>query len=98
MGTGVVSILLHELPYNADWLQYISYVFFSLNIGLFVCFLALSVLRYALYPEIWKAMMLHPGQSLFLGCLPMGFASELVSPPSATGWFRDTNSEKQSSI
>lgn len=75
MGTGIVSILLHNLPYNAPWLQYISYVIFALNVGLFLTFLVLSVLRYTLYPQIWSAMLEHPGQSLFLGCFPMGFAT-----------------------
>ncbi|PNY27301.1 Sulfite efflux pump SSU1 [Tolypocladium capitatum] len=75
MGTGIVSILLHNLPYNAAWLQRVSYVFFAANVGLFAAFLALSALRYALYPEIWWAMVSHPGQSLFLGCFPMGLAT-----------------------
>lgn len=81
MGTGIVSILLHNLPYGADWLRHVSYVFFAANVGLFATFLALSVLRYGLYPEIWWAMISHPGQSLFLGCFPMGFASRLPPPP-----------------
>ncbi|EGX92895.1 C4-dicarboxylate transporter/malic acid transport protein, putative [Cordyceps militaris CM01] len=75
MGTGIVSILVHNLPYNAPWLQYISYVIFALNVALFVTFLAISIVRYALYPRIWSAMIEHPGQSLFLGCFPMGFAT-----------------------
>jgi hypothetical protein len=29
-----------------------------------------------LYPTIWSAMISHPGQSLFLGCFPMGLASK----------------------
>jgi tellurite resistance protein TehA-like permease len=79
MGTGIVSILLHELPYNAVWIRYISYIFFCVNIALFVVFLGMSIARYTLYPEIWSVMIAHPGQSLFLGCLPMGFASKLSS-------------------
>ncbi|UNI21829.1 Plasma membrane sulfite pump involved in sulfite metabolism [Purpureocillium takamizusanense] len=75
MGTGIVSVLLHNLPWNGAWLQYVSYVFFAANVGLFVVFLAISLLRYTLYPEIWRAMISHPGQSLFLGCFPMGFAT-----------------------
>lgn len=81
MGTGVVSILLHNLPYNAPAVRYLSYVFFCANILLFLLFLVLSILRYSLYPEIWWAMVAHPGQSLFLGCFPMGFASSHPSPP-----------------
>jgi tellurite resistance protein TehA-like permease len=75
MGTGIVSILLHNLPYNADWLYYISVVMFCLNILLFVTFFIISVLRYSLYPEIWFAMIRHPAQSLFLGTFPMGLAT-----------------------
>ncbi|KAK3669146.1 Plasma membrane sulfite pump involved in sulfite metabolism [Recurvomyces mirabilis] len=75
MGTGIVSILLHNLPYNAHWLRYISYVVFALNVLLFVLFLLISILRYTLYPKIWVAMLQHPMQSLFLGCFPMGLAT-----------------------
>lgn len=82
MGTGIVSILLHQLPYNGLWLQYISYIFFSLNIALFVVFLGMSIARYTLYPEIWSAMIGHPAQSLFLGCFPMGLASTATAPTS----------------
>ena len=76
MGTGIVSILLHELPYNELWIQYISYIFFCVNIVLFITVLGMSIARYALYPEIWAVMIAHSGQSLFLGCFPMEFASK----------------------
>ena len=75
MGTGIVSILLHNLPYNAIWLFWISVVLFVLNIALFVAFTCVSILRYTMYPEIWGAMIRHPTQSLFLGTFPMGFAT-----------------------
>lgn len=75
MGTGIVSILLHNLPYNGRWLQYLSYVVFCLNVFLFVLFTLLSLLRYTLYPSIWMAMVRHPNQSLFVGCCPMGLAT-----------------------
>lgn len=80
MGTGIVSILLFNLPWNGYWLHVISYIFFALNVLLFVIFFIISFLRYTLYPEIWPAMIAHPAQSLFLGCFPMGFASKLFSP------------------
>lgn len=79
MGTGMVSILLHQLPYNTAWIQYIAICFFVLNIGLFCLFSAVSIARYALHPEIWFAMLEHPSQSLFIGTFPMAFAS---MPPS----------------
>ncbi|GAB7365731.1 hypothetical protein MBLNU230_g7068t1 [Neophaeotheca triangularis] len=75
MGTGITSILLHNLPYNGSWLQYISYILFALNVLLFVVFLIISILRYTLYPSIWLLMVRHPAQSLFLGTFPMGLAT-----------------------
>ncbi|KAG5983369.1 hypothetical protein E4U55_000107 [Claviceps digitariae] len=81
MGTGIVSMTLHKLPYNSQWLQYISYVIFGLNIILFVAFLGLFTVRYIMYPKLWWFMLSHPGQSLFLGCFPMGFAMlRLIGP------------------
>lgn len=67
MGTGIVSILLHNLPYNGDWLYWISVVIFSLNIVLFVIFTVISFLRYTLFRGLWSSMLRHPVQSLFLG-------------------------------
>ena len=75
MGTGIVSILLHNLPYNGIWLYWISVVIFALNVLLFTSFLIISILRYVLYPQIWFAMIRHPAQSLFLGTFPMGLAT-----------------------
>lgn len=77
MGTGIVSILIHQLPYTTDWLRYISIAFFLLNVALFVIFLVVTILRYTLYPEIWSVMINHSSQSLFIGTFPMGFASKL---------------------
>jgi tellurite resistance protein TehA-like permease len=75
MGTGIVSILLHNLPYTASWIYYLSIVFFVLNIVLFTVFTIISLIRYTHYPEIWGVMIRHPNQSLFLGTIPMGFAT-----------------------
>jgi len=75
MGTGIVSILLHNLPYNGDWLYWISVVIFALNVALFILFTFISIVRYTVYPEIWLAMIRHPAQSLFVGTFPMGLAT-----------------------
>ena len=75
MGTGIVSILLHNLPYNSLWLYWISVTIFALNVLLFTTFLLISTLRYTIYPEIWFVMVRHPTQSLFLGTFPMGLAT-----------------------
>ena len=75
MGTGIVSILIHNLPYNGTWLYWISVVLFASNVSIFIAFLILSILRYSIYPDIWRAMIRHPAQSLFLGTFPMGLAT-----------------------
>jgi tellurite resistance protein TehA-like permease len=66
MGTGTVAVLLHQLPYQFNGLQYISLIFFSLNIIIFLALLLLSVVRYAVWPEITMLMLRHPVQSLFM--------------------------------
>lgn len=34
-----------------------------------------TILRYVLYPQVWRMMLRQPTQSLFLGAAPMGFAT-----------------------
>ncbi|KAJ6032938.1 uncharacterized protein N7446_008769 [Penicillium canescens] len=75
MGTGIVSLLLHNLPYNGIWLYWISVVIFALNVLLFITGSIISILRYTLYPEIFLAMIKHPVQSMFIGTFPMGLAT-----------------------
>jgi tellurite resistance protein TehA-like permease len=75
MGTGIVSLLLHNLPYNGIGLYYISVVIFVLNVLLFAAGCVLTILRYALYPEIFFAMIRHPVQSMFIGTFPIGLAT-----------------------
>ncbi|KAF1357425.1 C4-dicarboxylate transporter/malic acid transport protein [Lizonia empirigonia] len=79
MGTGIVGILLHALstlyPSCLTPLNILSIIFFVLNIVLFSVILVISALRYTLYPATWTLMLQHPVQSLFLGTLPMGFAT-----------------------
>jgi tellurite resistance protein TehA-like permease len=79
MGTGIVSILLQSLSttytrYDTA-LHILSIIFFLFNVLLFTLIFLISVLRYTLYPATWTLMIRHPVQSLFLGTLPMGFAT-----------------------
>src|ERR1700709_1523039 len=72
MGTGVVSIAIRKLPYNAHWLEIISEIFFVLNIILFLACSIMSGLRYAMYPELWGALLRDKNGSIFLGTVPTG--------------------------
>lgn len=79
MGTGIVSILLITIPFQASWLYWLSVIFFVLNTLLFTAAFTISFLRYTLYPEIWTVMIHDPNNSLFLGTMPMGFATLIQS-------------------
>jgi len=75
MGTGVLSELVHQLPYNGIWLYWLSVILFVLNLILFTIAVSFSLLRYFIYPEAWKAMLKHPVQSFALAMIPMAFAT-----------------------
>lgn len=75
MGTGVVSTILISIPWRASWLYYLSIIFFVLNVALFSLAFTASVLRYTIWPEIWGVMIRDPTNSLYLGTIPMGFAT-----------------------
>ncbi|KAF2116107.1 sulfite transporter Ssu2 [Lophiotrema nucula] len=79
MGTGIVSLLFITIPFKADWLYWLAVVFFCLNTLLFFSALLVSILRYSLYPEIWTVMIQDSTNSLFLGTIPMGFATLVES-------------------
>jgi tellurite resistance protein TehA-like permease len=55
-----------------------TYIFFFLNLALFVVFNMLSIARYMLFPQSWSLTIYHPVQSLYLGCYPMG-ATTLIN-------------------
>ncbi|KAL8287108.1 hypothetical protein RQP46_004114 [Phenoliferia psychrophenolica] len=75
MGTGITSIILHNLPYQFHGLRLIATIIFALNASLFILFLLVTIARYAFYPRIWTSMINHNVQSLFWGTFAMGFAT-----------------------
>lgn len=75
MGTGIVSILLHTLPYQFNGLSTIANVIFGLNVVLFLLFLGISLARYIIWPRMIQVMLFHPTQSLYLGTFSMGLTT-----------------------
>lgn len=75
MGTGIVSTILITIPWKTSWLYYLSIVFWVLNVCLFSLAFTASFLRYTIWPEIWPVMIDDATNSLFLGTIPMGFAT-----------------------
>lgn len=80
MGTGAISILFHNYPYDNQSMPFktFTYIFFFLNLTLFITFSVLTITRYTLFPDVWGIMLRHPIQSLYLGCYPMG-ATTLIN-------------------
>ncbi|KAI0066104.1 hypothetical protein BV25DRAFT_1879139 [Artomyces pyxidatus] len=77
MGVGIISTLFANFPYGSTTapMKALSAVVFFLNLLLFVAFCAASTARYVLFPDLWRLMINHPVQSLYLGCFPMGAAT-----------------------
>ncbi len=59
-------------------MKILAFIFFFLNLVLFLLFTACTIARYVLFPEKWRVMIRQPSQSLYLGCFPMG-ATTLVT-------------------
>ncbi|OMJ13975.1 Sulfite efflux pump SSU1 [Smittium culicis] len=75
MGTGITAILIYTTPYNFKGCKEIGLVIFAFNCLLFTICTVISVLRYTIYPYTFSKMINHPGQSMFIGTIPMGFAT-----------------------
>jgi hypothetical protein len=79
MGTGITSILVHDLPYNAGWLRRLGDVIFVVNIVVFILLAMGNVVRYARFKGLFASVNNHLVSGMFWGCLPMGFATIVVS-------------------
>ncbi|KAI9473447.1 MAG: voltage-dependent anion channel [Benjaminiella poitrasii] len=75
MGTGILSILLQNFPYQFYGLHTIAIVVFLINVVLFCIFFILTLARYVFYPSILQRMLKHPSESLFVGTMPMGLTT-----------------------
>ena len=75
MGTGILSILLHDSPHRFPGEEIIGTVLYFANILMFFMFSVISIVRLILYPWVFVLCLEHPQQSLFLGTVPMGLAT-----------------------
>jgi tellurite resistance protein TehA-like permease len=80
MGVGITSILLYNLPYNADWLRIIGIVIFVLNVCLFVMLCLGTVVRGVFFEGVFWASIRHPVAGMFWGTISMGLTTIVVSP------------------
>ncbi|KAI0099804.1 voltage-dependent anion channel-domain-containing protein [Nemania sp. FL0031] len=79
MGTGIVAILLFTFsniyPEPSSILLQLSIFFYFINVVLFSLIFTMTVLRYVFYPGLFLMMISDPGQAMYLGTFPMGFAT-----------------------
>ncbi|KAI1353952.1 voltage-dependent anion channel-domain-containing protein [Xylaria sp. FL0043] len=79
MGTGIVSILLFTFSniytHGSGMLFQLSVAFYILNVVLFSLIFMMTIFRYILYPRLFVMLVSDPGQAMYLGTFPMGFAT-----------------------
>ncbi|KAK9903430.1 hypothetical protein WJX75_005365 [Coccomyxa subellipsoidea] len=75
MGTGIISQLLYNFPYPFQGLEQLAWAFWWLNILLFTLFSIMQLAQIVCFPREALLMLHDPTQSLFIGSIPMGFAT-----------------------
>lgn len=75
MGTGVVALILPELPFAHSLMAHLAVLLWQFNIALFLMCSLLYVLRWIIYPTEAKQIFSHASMSLFLGAIPMALAT-----------------------
>lgn len=75
MGTGVVSSVLNNSPFQFPGLKIIANIIFGIDAILFITFLFITIARYTIWPYKFKEMLAHPAQSLFVGTFPMAMST-----------------------
>lgn len=81
MGCGIASILLHNFPYPATWLQYLGTIVFVLNVVVFCLLTLATAARYLAFRGLWGVVAKHNVAGLFWGTFPMAFITIVVSLP-----------------
>ena len=75
MGTGILALMLDQLPIAIPGLLQVARGLWFFNIALFGVLVAASIGQWILYRKESIAMFTHPVQSMFYGAVPMGFAT-----------------------
>lgn len=75
MGTGIVALLLAQLAQIVPPVRALGAALWSANAVLFMLFALLTIARLIRWPELAGKTLSHPVQSMFIGAIPMGFAT-----------------------
>ncbi|KAG5365760.1 putative transporter PB10D8.04c/PB10D8.05c/PB10D8.06c/PB10D8.07c [Yarrowia sp. B02] len=77
MGVGVSGGILYTFPFHARWLEILGEVIWAISLGMLGVFSAMFLARFAFFPRQFMKMLRHPGQSTFIGCVPMAFCTTI---------------------
>ncbi|MFJ4141192.1 TDT family transporter [Pseudomonas sp. NPDC089734] len=75
MGTGILALVLGQLPLSAPWLKTVGEALWLFNMGLFVLFSAMYASRWVLFFHEARQVFGHSTVSMFFGTIPMGLAT-----------------------
>lgn len=75
MGTGVLALMLGNFPYGQPALTVVAQALWCVNVLFFTLFSLMFLARALFFPESFRRLFHHPVQPLFIGCIPMGFAT-----------------------
>jgi len=74
MGTGIlVQLLASNIPYPGQWLRTIGYIFWILDICLFVFFTAMALTRLIMFPKVALSVLNDFQQTSYLGAAPIAW-------------------------
>lgn len=77
MGVGVSGGILYTFPFHARWLEILGEVIWAISLGMLGLFSVMFIARFVLFPRQFMKMLKHPGQSTFIGCVPMAFCTTI---------------------
>ncbi|MBF7688563.1 TDT family transporter [Acinetobacter rathckeae] len=75
MGTGVISLIISELPLLHPQMFTLGTILWLFNIILFIIFSVLYMLRWIFFYHEAKLILKHSSMLFFLGAIPMGLAT-----------------------
>lgn len=91
MNTGVLSIILHQIPdpYHGQWMDICSTILFVFNLIIFFTFILITILRIIIYPSATRQQSANAEESAFWACLPIAaftIVAQIALTVSTANW------------
>ena len=94
MGTGILALMLALFPYGHWGQAEIAKALWCINSFFFALFSILFLSRAIFYFRDFQKLFDHPVQSLFIGAIPMGFATNSLHAPALADKVRNIGNWK----